>query len=85
MRLTHYLTVLAAVIGLGIWVVGLHVERVRAGHRIHRLENERAELLRQRKEILLLLEEAATPEKLRALGVQLGIEGAATTTAGRPS
>ena len=73
MKLSHYLAVLVVVAGLGIWVVGLHVERVRAGHRIHRLELEREKLLRERKQLRLRFEQEATPEKLRERARPMGI------------
>lgn len=73
MRLSQYMTVLVVIAVLGIWVVGLHVERVRAGHRIHYLEGQRRELLREHKALTLQFEAEATPEKLRERAQQMGL------------
>lgn len=73
MRLSQYITVLVVIAILGIWVVGLHVERVRAGHRIHYLDGQRRELLREHKALELQFEAEATPEKLRERAQRMGL------------
>lgn len=82
MKLSHYLAVLVVIAGLSIWVVGLHVERVRSGHRIHRLELEREALLRERKQLRLEFEKEATPEKLRERAARMGLDETAGATSG---
>lgn len=73
MRLSQYMTVLVVIAILGIWVVGLHVERVRAGHRIHYLDGQHRELLRAHKALELQFEAEATPEKLRERAQRMGL------------
>lgn len=73
MRLSQHLSVLVVIAILGIWVVGLHVERVRAGHRIHYLESQHRELLRDQKALKLQFEAEATPEKLRERAQRMGL------------
>lgn len=73
MTVSHYFCIVACLVGLGLTTVSEHVERVRIGYEIRKLERLHRRLKQERKARRLIWERHAAAESVGARAVDLGL------------